>query len=222
MNKPARRTEWLVWGGMVLIMAGIVGAFIRSEFFDAGIPLPVIGTIPDFTLTNQDGRAVSPADFHGQVWIADIIFTRCPGPCATMTRHLAEVQAKLPADKPVRLVTLTSDPDFDTPAVLQKYGAHFKADFNRWSFLTGDKARIRALAVDNFKFVVVEKKPDEREVPDDLFIHSTWLALVDQRGQIRGWTDKTGSLHAYFESDDPAARGELLAAAKQLLRHPPL
>jgi protein SCO1/2 len=149
--------------------------------------------------------------------VADIIFTRCPGPCARMTKHLAELQAALPADSPPRIVTLTSDPDYDTPSVLKRYAGTFGADFKRWSFLTGDKQKLRHLAVDDFKFVVVEKAPGEREIPDDLFIHSTWFVLVDQQGQVRGWVDGQGQLHAYFDSEDPSARERLLSAMSQLL-----
>ncbi len=76
--------------------------------------------------------------------------------------------------------------------------------------------------MNDFKFVVVEKKPEERSVPDDLFIHSTWFVLVDQQGRVRGWTDDDGSLHAYFDSDRPGdAQPEILSAIKPLLHEPP-
>jgi protein SCO1/2 len=219
MKKPAQKIEWLVWGGLVLIIAAIVGAFAWSKLAK-GRPLPVIGQISEFNLTNQNNEPVSLATLRGKVWVADVIFTRCAGPCPTMTRHLAELQSTLPANEPVRLVTLTSDPEYDTPPVLKRYAERFNVDSNRWSFLTGPKPEIRRLAINDFKFVVVEKKPGEQKAPEDLFIHSTWFVLVDQRGQVRGWTDPEGRLHAYFDSEDPAARTEILSAIKQLLREP--
>jgi len=162
MNKPARNIEWLVWGGLVLIIGTIAGAFVWSRLGSAK-PLLVIGQISDFNLTNQDNQPVSLADLRGKVWVADIIFTRCPGPCPTMSHNLAELQAQLPAalppDSPVKLVTLTSDPEFDTPPVLKKYAERFNADSNRWIFLTGPRLDIRKLAVNDFKFVVVDKSP---------------------------------------------------------------
>src|ERR1700686_4849846 len=103
MNKPARSVEWLVWGGLVLIIAVIGTVFVSSKLGPGGKPLPVIGQIPNFSLTNQNNEAVSLASLRGQVWVADIIFSRCPGPCAKMTRHFAELQAALPHGKPVRL-----------------------------------------------------------------------------------------------------------------------
>jgi protein SCO1/2 len=116
------------------------------------------------------------------------------------------------------LVSFTSDPDYDTPVILKRYAERFKADQSHWWFLTGNKQEIRRLAVNDFKFVMVEKKPEEREVPDDLFIHSTWFVLVDAKGQIRGWTDAQGSLHAYFDSEDPETKARILAAIPELLR----
>ena len=180
--------------------------------------LPVLGQISDFKLTNQEGQTASLADLRGKVWAADVIFTRCPGPCARMTKHLSEIQSALPANQPVRLVTFTSDPDYDTPAVFKRYAAIFAADPKVWWFLTGDKQKLRGLEVNDFKFGVVEKKPGEREIPDDLFIHSTWFVLVDKKGQTRGWVDGQGELHAYFDSDDPETRKKLLTAISQLLR----
>ena len=75
-------------------------------------PLPVIGQIADFALTNQNGRAVSLADLRGQPWVADIIFTRCPGPCLKMTKQMKALQDALPPGSPTKLVTLTTDADF--------------------------------------------------------------------------------------------------------------
>lgn len=220
MNKPAQKIEWLVWGGLVLIITAIGGVFAWSKLGMGVRPLPVIAQLPDFKLTDQNNEPISLANLRGKVWVADIIFTRCPGPCARMTRNLAKLQAELPANQPVRLVSFTSDPDFDTPRVLKKYADKFGADPNRWSFLTGGKKEIRSLAVNDFKFVVMEKKPEDREVPEDLFIHSTYFDLVDKQGRVRGWTDREGRLHAYFDSEDPEARAEIRSAIKQLLREP--
>jgi protein SCO1/2 len=223
-DQRPQKIEWLVWSGLVLIIAFIGGAFLWSRFkpspASADKSLPVLGQLPDLTLTNQNNQPISLADLRGQIWVADIIFTRCPGPCAKMTRHFTELQSELPADKPVKLVTLTSDPEYDQPPVLKKYAERFGAVANRWWFLTGDKPQIRRLAVNDFKFVVVEKKREEREIPEDLFIHSTWFVLVDQKGRVRGWTDAEGHLHAYYDSEDPAARKQILAGIKELLREP--
>lgn len=220
MSNSPKKLERLVWGGLIAIIVVIAGAFAWSKLRGPERPMPIIGQIPAFTLTNQNNEPVSPAKLRGQVWVADIIFTRCPGPCAKMTRELAKLQSALPAGAPVRLVSLTSDPDYDTPAKLKEYSAKFGTDSNRWWFLTGKKPEIRSLAVNDFKFVVLEKEPKDREVPDDLFIHSTWFVIVDKQGRLRGWTDKDGKVHAMFELEDPDVQSQMLAAIQQLSKEP--
>ncbi len=219
MGNSEKKIEWLVWGGLAVIVAAIVGAFAWSKLRAPERPMPVIGQIPAFNLTNQNNEPISPASLRGQVWVADVIFTRCPGPCARMTRELAKLQAALPASG-VRLVSLTSDPGYDTPAKLKEYGAKFGADSNRWWFLTGKLKELRSLAVNDFKFVVLEKPTKDREVPDDLFIHSTWFVIVDQQGRLRGWTDREGQVRAKFDLEDPEVQNQLLAAIKQLRKEP--
>jgi protein SCO1/2 len=117
--------------------------------------------------------------------VADVIFTRCPGPCAKMTARMADLQASIPAKWPVKLVSLTTDPEYDTPEVLGRYATEFHADSRRWDFLHGEKPAIADLAVKNLKLVVLDKE-EERESVNDLFIHSTTLALVDKHGRLRG------------------------------------
>ena len=218
MNQRNRKMDWIPWAGAGLVGATLILILLWFHLASSNLPLPVLGKLSDFTLTNENNQPVSLASLHGQVWVADIIFTRCPGPCARMTRELVNLQPRLPTKLPVRIVTLTSDPDYDSPAVLRHYAERFGADTNRWDFLTGNKQSIRSLAVNDFKFVVVEKPQPDRSIPDDLFIHSTWFALVDQEGQVRGWTDREGHLHGYFDSEDPDARARLLTAIPQLLR----
>jgi cytochrome oxidase Cu insertion factor (SCO1/SenC/PrrC family) len=148
--------------------------------------LPVIGPVADFTLINQDGKLTTLADFTNHVWVADIIFTRCAGPCPRMTVQMRSLQNLLPPDSSARLVTLTTDPDFDSPVVLKKYGEHFNADFNRWTFLTGTKKEIAALASDSLKLSAVPVKPEDRKDDADLFIHTTIFVVVDKHAQLRG------------------------------------
>ena len=89
--RPARTIEWIVWGGVALTIAAIALAFVLSR------------REPAFTLTNQAGRAFSSADLRGRVWVADVIFTRCPGLCATLTRHMGMLQSALPTNGAIQL-----------------------------------------------------------------------------------------------------------------------
>lgn len=208
MNKPSRLIEWIVWGGLALIVAGIAVAFVRSEAKPKfNFDLPVIGQVKDFALTNQLDQPVSLSQLAGKIWVGNVIFTRCPGPCAKLTREMAQLQKLLPKDKAVQLVTLTADPEFDTPKVLQTYGKNFGADETNWMFLTGPKPVLYRLAINDLLLAVSEKPVNEREFDNDLFVHSTKFVLVDTHGRIRG----------IFEGTDPAAKDGLVLAVQKLL-----
>lgn len=190
--------QWLVWGGLLLVVTIISGMYVRSELArrrdGQAKVLRVAGLLPPFNLTNQTDQVVTLESLRGQVWLADVIFTRCPGPCLQMTRQLAEIAAGLPPGSPVKLVSLTTDPDFDQPAILRQYADRFGARTDRWQFLTGRKTEIYRVAVEGLKLVVLDKKPSEREIENDLFIHSTVVALVDKHGRLRGQFDLLADL----------------------------
>jgi protein SCO1/2 len=171
--------------------------------------LPVLFEVPEFALTNQQGVVVARSNLLGHVWVANIIFTRCAGPCPVMSRRMQELQAASPPELSVRLITLTTDPLHDSPEVLREYGRKFDADPQRWHFLTGTKAQIVRLAADGLKLTTVEKA-GQREAPEDLFIHSTILVLVDRRGRVRGT----------FEFDQPGTTQKVLEAIRNLQKEP--
>jgi protein SCO1 len=211
LNHPRRSVQWLVWGGLILTILGIVVAFLISGRITAPGPaaLPIITPgLPAFTLTNQLGQRVTPADLSNHVTVVDIIFTRCAGPCPQMTRHMSELQREIPANLPVKLITVTTDPEADTPEVLKRYAAQFNADPNRWSFLTGDKSEIARLARQGLKLVAQETKPEERENDADLFIHSTVFVLLDKQGRLR----------TSIESTEPDFNKRVLSAVRRLAR----
>ena len=216
MNFYSRHFSRLLWFGLGLTGTLLVLAFLLAALrsrASLGKPLPNYGQVHDFTLTNQSGAEVSLTNFQGRVWVADIIFTRCPGPCLKMTRQMTELQAALSPSNKARLVTLTTDPEFDTPSVLKTYGQRFNANFDRWSFLTGSPKQIANLATDSLKLTAIAKKPEERESAADLFIHSTIFVVVDKHSHLRGIFETSG------EGIDPAAvRVQLLAAVPRLER----
>ena len=204
MSQPSLRILPLIWGGLFLILLAMVAAsWISSS--QAG-PLPVYGAVTNFSLSDQDGRMVTQADWRGHICLVDLIFTRCLGPCPIVSATMAQLQAALPASPPVRLVSLTSDPAYDTPAVLKKYGEKFGARPGIWTFLTGPKEMMRHLAMDELKLSMTDKPPAERETPMDLVIHSTRLVLLDPQGRIRG----------YFDGETTRSLPAILAAIRQL------
>lgn len=108
--------------------------------------------VPAFALVDQHDAALTEADLQGHYTVVTFIFTRCPLPefCPLMVKRFRELQAAV-ADDPsltsrVRLLSVTLDPEYDTPDVLDAYGTAMKADFTRWRFATGTPAQIGAFA----------------------------------------------------------------------------
>jgi protein SCO1/2 len=210
-----QRSNWTILVGMAMVL-GILACLVVLLKHDrtperASEALPIIGPVADFTLTNQAGRPISLADLRGRVWVADIIFTRCAGPCPEMTRKMKELQEALPAETEARLVTLTTDADHDTAEVLARYGKQYGADGDRWTFLTGDKVAIANLAIDSLKLTAIEKPPEERTDPNDLFVHSTIFVVVDKQGRLRGSFESVGD-HVSW----PDAKRAILDAVRKL------
>lgn len=203
MTNSGSKIQFIVWGALGIVIAAIVAAYVVSQ--TRLKPLPVYDDIPAFALTNQNGNPVTLDSLRGQIWLADVIFTRCPSQCLRMSGHMKDLQAKLPHD--VQLVSLTTDPGYDTPAVLKKYAGHFSSSDN-WIFLTGDKRVINKVAVNGLKLAIQDTPPNERDNPNDLFIHSTKFVLVDKLGRVRG----------YFDGDDPNSTPQILSAVKSLQR----
>jgi len=212
-SEKMSRTLWVGVGLLIIILAvSFVLSRVSSLRNRLDVP-PVFGQVADFTLTNQNGQAVTLADLRGRVWVADIIFTRCAGPCPRMTRQMKLLQDALPSASRAKLVTLTTDPTFDTPEILKTYATRFEANPDRWMFLTGTKKEIAAVAIENLKLTAIEQKPEDRKDAADLFIHSTILVVVDKQARLRGIVETEG------EGVDPAhERSKVLALVEQLER----
>lgn len=162
--------------------------------------LPKDGPVPSFQLIDQSGAPFGSLQLLGKIWIADFVYSTCPGPCPMISSRMAELQKPL-RDTDVKLVSFSVDPQHDTPPVLRDYAAKLGAQPGRWYFLTGDKGQIYRLSRDGFKLAAAD---GEAAGP----IHSTRMVLVDRRGEIRG----------YYDATDADAVTRLLADANHLLR----
>ena len=191
-SRSLPRSAWLGFGCVsgLLGLAVLLGWLQKNNLPHAS--LPVISRVADFTLTNQDGQIVTLADFTNHVWVADIIFTRCAGPCPRLTMQMKSLEEKFPAGSTAKLVTLTTDPEFDTPEVLKKYGSRINADFTRWNFLTGTKKQIAELGSGSLKLSTVPVKLEDQKSVADLFIHGTIFAVVDKHAQMRAYFETGG------------------------------
>lgn len=184
-----------VYSQIVFVTAMLLLGFmyVRQK---QGPDLPVYDTVRDFQLQNQDGKTVTMADLKGNVWIANFMFTTCSGICPMMTGRMAKMDKMFERVKDMRLVSISVNPENDTPQALKAYAEKFKAS-NKWIFLTGPHDTIQSLAVDSFKI------GDTKE----LAFHSQLFVLVDRTGQIRGYYDSTDEERmARLIADLPLAR----------------
>src|SRR5256886_3044892 len=163
------------------------------------------GTVPEFVLVNQDGKNFDSAQLAGKIWIADFIYTTCPGPCPMISSRMSELQKPL-GKTDVHLVSFSVDPEKDTPDVLHRYAEKLQAEPGRWDFLTGPKSAIYKLSHDGFK-LAISNGSDAQGIP----VHSTRIVLVDRHGQIRG----------YYDATEADAVTKLVADTNHLVREQP-
>ena len=110
-----------------------------------------------------------------------------------MTQRMKEIQDAVGADQTLKLISITTDPDFDQPKILEKYSRRFDADQERWAFLTGEKSEIANAIQKELLLAVQENKESERQSELDLFTHSSLLVLVDGESRLRGTYESMGT-----------------------------
>lgn len=138
------------------------------------------GKLSDFTLTNQNGQEFAMASQKGKVLVMNFFFTKCQGPCPIMNKKMEALQEKFAQDTNVQLVSITVDPANDTAEILKTYAATFKANPDKWSFLTGNEETIKDIMGKQLKLAV-----------DDMQTHSTSFVLIDKEANIKGFYDSS-------------------------------
>lgn len=139
--------------------------------------------IADFELVERSGRKVTKADLLGKPWVVCFVFTRCPGPCPRVSKVMYELQ-QATKSLDMRLVTITVDPEHDTPEVLRRYAEAYGADEERWLYLTGDEQEVYPLIASSFRMPVQRVATQGGELEYDV-IHTTNVLYVDETGVVR-------------------------------------
>jgi protein SCO1/2 len=237
MRVTVRYLPWLTLGILVLVGGALAfwpssGAIMPRWFGGSGAgetsleKLDRYGVVPEFSLIERSGRQITRADLLGKVWVANFIYTQCTETCPTQSLQVARLQTEFAQALDLRLVSITVDPERDTPEILARYAERYQADPGRWFFLTGPKRAIYQLAADGFKLSVVD--PDDSSQtsgirflrPSQAFathgskglvIHSSRFVLVDRQAQIR----------AYHRPDDEQSLDRLRRNLRTLLREKP-
>jgi protein SCO1/2 len=166
------------WRLGVLKMLTVIGSLALTVSV-AGESLPKIKLAPEFTLTKQDGKRLTLKELRGKVVAVTFIFASCADTCPLLTAKMVGIQDRLGSafGEKVYFVSITVDPERDTPDVLQRYADRHKANPAGWAFLTGTSAEIRNVAK---RYGIYSKKTSRGDVD-----HTFLTSLVDQNGTLR-------------------------------------
>lgn len=150
----------------------------------------VFNRIPPFKLIDQDGKTVDQSIVKNKIYVADFFFTRCGTICPRISSQLTRVQDIFRNNPDIVFLSHTVDPEHDRPAQLKAYATKYEAIAGKWYFLTGSKTDIYDLAMHGYYLPTVDAGVKEGK-PDETFIHSEKLVLVDKQGIVRGFYDGT-------------------------------
>lgn len=157
-----------------------------------GEPLPAIAAVPALQMQDQDGRPFTERELRGKVAIVSFMFTSCPDVCPILTTQLSGLRTELLPQRPeIQFVSISVDPEKDTPAVLKEFAKKHNADQPDWRFLTGKLADLREVVVQGFK-----QSLDRGDGSPHGIMHGSHVVLVDPKGMIRGFyrSDEQGFL----------------------------
>jgi len=204
----------LVRTALIVSAALLIGAatwlIVRHGLVAPDADLPVLGQVPAFSLIDSSGQPLSQAQLAGGVWIADFIFTHCPGVCPVLSAQMSKLQHVLPPQGPdaVRLVSFSVDPANDTPEVLRAYAERFAAEQGRWLFVTGQRDALYTLIGEGFHLAVADRPKGENTGGEGLITHSDRFVLIDRNLQIRGYYHGTEPESVQKLLQDVAALGK--------------
>jgi protein SCO1 len=212
-SAPRALTSPALW--LVLVALAVVGVAVGPRLYSAvagprGEGPPLLAALPEFRLTDQAGRPFGPAEMRGKTWVANFIFVGCSEVCPRLTGRMKLLQERLAVmgarAEGVHLLSISVDPENDTPERLAAYAEAFGADTRTWAFVTGPADEVERTVVQGFK-IGVGKEPvllaDGKTEVLQIF-HGEHFVLVDPDGRIRGY---------YTSDDDGLARLERDLAA---------
>ena len=179
------------WFWALVVAAAFAVPLLGQALRPAPKPLPVIGTLPAFQLTDAHGKPFGSEQLRGKVWLASFVFTRCPVVCPGTMKTLQRVQKRGRGLFPdFRLVAFTVDPAYDTPEVLAAFGARHKTSRNFFHLLTGPVEAVHHTVEKGLKIAMQPGSADYENQPEAA-VHGTHFVLVDREGRIRGFYDST-------------------------------
>jgi len=189
----ASKSKFLLLGLGVAGLGIVLGTVLwlrlgpHPQFNGSPDGLNQYGSVPDFSLTDRSGNSVTLAQLRGRIWIADFIYTTCTDTCPLQTAMMAKLQEEYAAQPDIQLVSITVDPERDTPQALALYADKYQANAKRWYFLSGPRDRIVQLIQQGFHLAVAAIPAGADS--DGMIPHSPRFVLVDKEARIRGYYD---------------------------------
>lgn len=172
-----------------------------------------VGAAPSFELTNQDKKSINADFYKGKVYVLEFFFTTCPTICPKMNLSMLQIEKTFFGNPNFGIVSITIDPETDTPEILKKHAKLLEVQSTNWNFLTGDKTVIFDLANKGFNLYAAANK----KVIGG-FEHSGLFALIDKKGHIRCRKDEFGNPILYYDGLDQKGVKDLQEDIKLLLK----
>jgi protein SCO1/2 len=153
----------------------------------------VFQTIPAFTLVDEKGKEFTSSNLTNKIYVANFFFTRCTTICPKLNSQVNRVSDAFLNNDDIQFISISVDPKFDQPEILKNYSAKFDSTKKNWHFLTGEKKTIYPLILKGFHVPLADASEYDQAIknPDETFIHSERLVLIDKQGIIRGFYDGT-------------------------------
>ena len=192
----------------------IFGIYAVPKIIDKlnGNNLVVIGAAPKFELIDQNNKKITNATYDGKVYVVEFFFSTCPSICPIMNRNMISIQNEFFGNPNFGIVSITINPQNDTPEVLKKHAATLGANSVNWHFLTGDKEYIYTIANKGFNIFA-----GENSKVNGGFEHSGLFALIDKKGKIRCRKDEQGNPIMYYDGLDKKGVNAIKEDIKLLL-----
>jgi protein SCO1/2 len=183
----------------------IVERFQKSDLVE-------IGPVPEFKLTDQNGKTITDKDYLGKVYIVEFFFSTCPTICPKMNQNMLLLQKEYYGNPEFGIASITINPEYDTPQVLKEHAEHLGVKHYNWHFLTGNQDYIMDLAKKGFNLYAGENS----KVPGG-FEHSGLFALIDKEGKIRCRKDAYGNPILYYDGLEDSGVKAIKEDIKKLL-----
>ncbi len=169
----------LLFSFTTITIVAFMGLSLSSKIIQKS--LPVLGSVPSFILYDTNAKEFSSNELKGKVFVTDFIFTTCAGICPMMSQNMSAVYRSFISELDVHFVSISVNPEYDSPDILAAYAKRYHADIKKWHFLTGSREAITRLTTEGFKLGSV----------DEPAMHSGYFVLADRQSRIRGFYDGT-------------------------------